>query len=194
MGLFKGIPEDLMTMEMFWKHSIGCGLSARILATSQRESNLERFFVAGILHDIGRLVMFINIPDLYREMIEESRSGERLLYEVERERLGFDHGEVGGTLLQRWKIPARVAEPVGCHHCSLRAGQYPREASILHLADLVSHALELGSSGEECVPRLDQQAWEQLGLSPHLFPSLFREIDAQFAETVKILEVKGGDE
>lgn len=194
MGLFTGIPEDLMTMELFWKHSIACGLTARVLATSQRESNLERFFVAGILHDIGRLVMFINIPDICREMIETSLAGEKLLYEVERERLGFDHGEVGGILLQRWKIPARVAEPVGFHHCSLRAGQYPREASILHLADLISHALELGSSGEACVPRLDQQTWEQLGLSPHLFPSLFREIEIQFAETVKILEVRGGNE
>lgn len=194
MGLFSGIPEDLVTMELFWKHSIACGLSARILATSQRESNLERFFVAGILHDIGRLVMFINIPDLCREMIEFARGEERLLYEVERERLGFDHGDVGGSLLQRWKIPPRVAEPVGCHHHSRHSGQYPREAAILHLADLIAHALEFGSSGEGCVPRLDPWAWERLALSPHLFPSLVREIDTQFSETVKILAVHSGDE
>lgn len=190
MGMFEGIPEDLITMELFWKHSIASGLSARILATSQRESNLERFFVAGILHDIGRLVMFINIPDICREMIEISRNEDRLLYEVERDRLGFDHGDLGGALLQRWKIPARVAEPVACHHRCLHSGQYPRESFILHLGDLISHALEFGSSGEACVPRLDTLTWEQFGLSPNLFPSLVREIDIQFAETVKILDVR----
>ncbi len=194
MGLFEGIPEDLMTMELFWKHSIACGLTARILATSQRESNLERFFVAGILHDIGRLVMFINIPDLCREMIQVSRSDGRSLHEVERERLGFDHGDVGGTLLQRWKIPARVAEPVECHHRCMQAGQYPREACILHLADIISHALEFGASGEACVPRLDERAWDRLALSPNLFPSLVREIDIQFAETVNILNVRGNND
>jgi len=191
MGLFEGIPQDLMTMELFWKHSIACGLTARILATSQRESNLERFFVAGILHDIGRLVMFINIPDLCREMIQESRSEGRSLHDVEREWLGFDHGDVGGTLLQRWKIPARVAEPVECHHRCMQAGQYPREASILHLADIISHALEFGASGQACVPQLDPRAWDRLALSPNLFPSLVREIDNQFAETVNILNVRG---
>jgi len=188
MGLFEGIPEDLMTMELFWKHSIACGLTARILATSQRESNLERFFVAGILHDIGRLVMFINIPDLCREMLEMSRNEGRLLHEVERERLGFDHGDVGGVLLQRWKIPTRVAEPVEYHHRSMQAGQYPRETCILHLADIISHALEFGASGEACVPSLDSRAWARLALSPNLFPSLVREIDIQFAETASILQ------
>lgn len=188
MGLFKGIPEDLVTMELFWKHSIACGLTARILATSQREANLERFFVAGILHDIGRLVMFINAPDLSREMIEVCRSESRLLYDVERERLGFDHGEVGGSLLRMWKIPTRVAEPVECHHRCHRSVQYPRETAILHLADLIAHALEFGSSGQLLVPRLDHQAWERLAMTPHALPALVRQIDQQYAETAKILE------
>jgi putative nucleotidyltransferase with HDIG domain len=194
MGLFKGIPEDLITMEMFWKHSIACGLTARILATSQRESNLERFFVAGILHDIGRLVMFITIPELCREMIEISRRDDKLLYDLEREQLGFDHGDVGGTLLRRWKLPARIVEPVEFHHSCLQAGQYPREASILHLADVIAHALEFGSSGDVRVPRLDPQAWERLALSPNLLKSLITQIDTQFSETIKILEPRAGDE
>lgn len=188
MGLFEGIPEDLITMELFWKHSIACGLTARILATSQRESNLERFFVAGILHDIGRLVMFISIPDLCREMIEVAQGDGKLLYDLEKERLGFDHGDVGGTLLRRWKLPARIVEPVEFHHNCLQAGQYPREASILHLADVIAHALEFGSSGDMRVPRLDSLAWERLGLSPNLLKSLIPQIDTQFSETIKILE------
>ena len=56
--LFRRIPEQFVSMESFWKHSVACGLAARVLAGLNRESNVERFFVAGILHDVGRLIMY----------------------------------------------------------------------------------------------------------------------------------------
>lgn len=194
MDAFKGIPEDLVDMAQFWRHSLGTGLAARVLATGQRESNLERFFVAGILHDVGRLVMYLRMPDECRELLEESRSGGALLFQKERQRFGFDHAEVGGTLLRRWKIPPRVTEPVQYHHDSVRGGQYPRESSILHVADVVSHALELGNSGEVRVPTLESAVWERLRLSTYHIPPLVKQIDASFEETVRLLfEDNDGD-
>lgn len=185
MDVFKGIPKDLVNMEQFWRHSIVTGLTARLLATSQREANLERFFVGGILHDVGRLVMFIKIPDLCREILEECRSNRLLLHQAERERLSFDHADVGGNLLRRWKIPPRIAEPVEFHHRCQRAEQYPRETSILHFADVIAHALEIGGSGEICVPRLDPNVWDGLNISPYFLPSLVKQIDMTFAETIQ---------
>lgn len=187
MDVFTGIPEDLVNMEQFWKHSITTGLTARLLATSQREANLERFFVGGILHDVGRLVMFSKLPGLCREMLEECRAASRVLHQAEREKLSFDHAEVGGYLLRHWKIPPRVAEPVEFHHRCQRAKQYPREASILHLADIIAHALELGSSGEIFVPRLEPDVWNGLHLSPYFLPSLVKQIDTTYAEIVQAL-------
>lgn len=187
MDVFKGIPEDIVNMQQFWRHSITTGLTARLLATSQREANLERFFVAGILHDVGRLVMFSKLPDLCREMLEECRAASRLLYQVERERLGFDHADVGGSLLRRWKIPPRIAEPVEFHHCCRGAKQYPREASILHFADIIAHALEIGSSGEIFVPLLDPEVWSGLNISPYFLPSLVKQIDTTFGEIIQAL-------
>ena len=187
MGLFKGIPEDLITMERFWRHSIGSALAARVLATSQRESNLERFFVAGILHDIGRLVLFIRLPELCREMIEISGKEHRCLYEIERERLGFDHADVGGGLLRRWKLPLRVAEPVEFHHRSNRAEQFPRESAVLHCANLLAHALELGGSGDNSVPPLIDGSWEHLAISPFQLSHIFAQIDKQLNEITTAL-------
>jgi len=180
MGLFKGIPEELITMELFWRHSIACALAARVLATSQRESNLERFFVAGILHDIGRLVMFLRIPDLCREMIVIAKNERRCLYEVEQQRLGFDHSAVGGGLLRMWKLPQRVTEPVEYHHCCNQANQFPRETAIMHCADLIAHALQYGSSGDALVPVLSSGAWERLAISHLELPALVSQIESQF--------------
>jgi len=187
MDVFAGIPESMVNMEQFWRHSLATGLAAKLLATSQREASLERFFVAGILHDIGRLVMYIRVPEISLEMLDRCRSTGELLHRVERERLGFDHAEVGGALLRRWKIPPRVAEPVERHHNCKRAEQYPREASILHFADVVAHALQLGNSGELLVPELESDVWDRLSVSCHYLPTLVQQVDATFKDTVQVL-------
>lgn len=67
MAQFKDIPQNLIDMESFWRHSIACGLSARIIASQKREANPERFFVAGLLHDIGLVVMCNKLPSLFFE-------------------------------------------------------------------------------------------------------------------------------
>jgi putative nucleotidyltransferase with HDIG domain len=187
MDVFKGIPEDLVNMEQFWKHSIATGLAARLLATSQREANLERFFVAGILHDIGRLVMYVQVPDICLQLLEECRATGGLLHRAERERFSFDHAEVGGTLLRRWKIPPRIAEPVGSHHHCRQAEQYPREAAILHFADIIAHALEIGNSGEIFVPKLNNEVWEKLQISCYFLPALLQQVETTFAQTISVV-------
>lgn len=194
MDVFKGIPEDLVNMEQFWRHSIATGLAARVLATSQREANLERFFVAGILHDVGRLVLYVRVPEIARELLEESRATGTLLHRAETARLSFNHAEVAGALLRMWKIPPSVAEPVGCHHACSLAGQYPRETAVLHLADLISNALRLGQSGEVWVPELDLSVWEGLKISTHFLPALVKQVDTLYEETTSVLLGSDGHE
>ena len=63
MKMFKGLPQNLVSMDSFWRHSIACGLAARMIGSFRRETKPERFFVAGMLHDIGRLIMYTKIPD-----------------------------------------------------------------------------------------------------------------------------------
>lgn len=187
MDVFAGIPENLVNMEQFWRHSLATGLAARHIATNQREASLERFFVAGILHDVGRLVMYIRDPDHCLALLERCRSTGELLSLAERDFFGFDHADVGGALLRRWKIPPRVAEPVEKHHDGLKAEHYPREAAILHVADLVAHALQLGNSGEALVPKLDPDLWERLNMSCHYLPALVQQVDDTFEETIEVL-------
>ena len=66
--LFRGIPSELVDMRSFWQHSISCGIASRILSSYHREANIEHFFVAGLLHDLGRLILYIKIPDQTKEI------------------------------------------------------------------------------------------------------------------------------
>ena len=187
MQLFKGLPDGFVSMDSFWRHSVGCGLAARVLATLRRETNAERYFVAGVLHDIGRLVMFIKAPDASREALMSSREGKKLLYESERESFGFTHAVVGGVLLQTWKLPASLEEVVMFHHNPKAATKFPVEAAIVHVADIIAHAMELGGNGEIYVPALDGEAWDMLGLPPSVLASVMEQVERQFADAIQTI-------
>lgn len=187
MGVFKGIPEDLLNMTSFWQHSIACGIIARSLAVYRRESNVERLFVAGMLHDVGQVVLASARPDVCRELLEAQRDTKKYYLELEHEQLGFDHAELGGALLKKWKIPASIGEPVACHHKPGAAEQFCLETALIHLADIICHAMELGQGAEWAVPPLDEPAWERLGLSAHMLGTVLKQSEPQIAETFAIL-------
>lgn len=188
MKLFKGIPAELITMESFWHHSIACGTVARILAQFRRELNIERFFVAGILHDIGRLIIYLRMPQEAHELMVQSKSSRTLMYKAEREALRFDHADVGEALLKEWKLPAELIEMVAFHHYPSRAKNYGEDASTIHLADIIAHALQIGNSGEFFVPPLEPEAWSLIKLSPSILPHLIEQTDRQFAAALQLMQ------
>lgn len=182
--LFRGIPDDVVNMESFWRHSVACGVAARIIATYMREANVERFFVGGLLHDIGSLVLYSQIPQEESEVLACAGTNDSLLHITEREILGFDHAEIGGLLLNNWRLPASLCDMAKFHHSPSGSTQYPIETAVIHVADIVSHCLELGSNGEKFVPPLDTNAWERLGLSEGALSSVFGLLEKQYHDAV----------
>jgi putative nucleotidyltransferase with HDIG domain len=184
MNMFRGIPQDLVNMELFWKHSVACGLAARILAAYRKELNTEQYFTAGILHDIGRLILYSKVPDLARQALVRSRTERELLFVVEREVIGFDHGAMGAALVRNWKLPAGFEEVVAFHNNPSGAKRYPVETAIVHVADIIAHVMQLGTTGERFVPPLYRKAWDLIGLSESVLAPTIDQVDAQFGETI----------
>ena len=180
---FKGVSSKI-NMQSFWHHSVAVGLAARIIAVYRRESNAERYYVLGMLHDLGHLVMYMNIPDEANKIRTQYETGNRLLHQIERELMGFDHADIGGALLRVWGLSSRMEEAVSYHHNPSQADRYVLEASIIHIADFIAHGLELGNSGEKLVPPLDARAWELLQLPTSLLSSIISQINRQFPDAI----------
>ncbi len=192
-NLFQGIPKDLVNMESFWRHSIACGLAARIMATYRNEPNAERFLIAGMVHDIGRLIMYKKIGDLCRSTLIQSRTFGTPLFQAEKEVIGFDHCHIGRLLLQTWNLPKSLEEAVTYHHRPSLATHYPVEAATVHMADIFVNALQWGTSGSHDVPPLEPSAWDLLELPPSLLPSLLHQLRSQVQEVIhSILGGAGG--
>lgn len=183
--IFDGVSEELVNMESFWKHSLSCGLAARHLALARRVPKPEKFFVAGLLHDIGRMVLYSRAPESAREVFAVYLSDTVLLREAEQRVLGFDHAEIGESLLKTWNYPANLFSTVRYHHSPMSAGPYQLEASLVHVADHIVNAMQHGSSGERWIPPLQTKAWERLNLPVDILESIVETVDSQISEVEK---------
>jgi len=183
---FKHMPPELIDMKSFWFHGIACGLTARVIATYRHEPNVERFYVLGMFHDLGRLIFLLNFADQIQDIALRVKDEKASLHQLEREVIGCDHAEVGGALLKRWNLPESLSEPVACQHDPSRAVQCPVDAAILHLADIIAHALMLGRSGDPFVPPLDSKAWEKVDLPVSMLPAIVNQVDQQFPDATQM--------
>lgn len=184
--LFRNVPKEAVDMDSFWRHSIATGICARVISTYQREDNVERYYLMGLLHDIGRLIMFIQIPEQINEHIQFCKKNNTLLHLQEKQGFGFDHSDVGQLLLKSWNIPQSIEETVGYQHYPMSSAKFSKEASVIHFSDVVANALQLGSSGESFVPPLNEQAWLSLQLTPSQIPNIIDHIEKQYDDVIEI--------
>ena len=154
----------------FWDHSSAVGLVARRVAKGWQPALVSEAFTAGLLHDIGKVVLIQYLPDEFAETLATAKAQGRNLFEVEREVFGTDHGQIGSWLAERWKLPKTLCDAMAFHHDLDRAPEESRNlVGIVQLADLLSRLLKAGNGGNPGTPLILRDLSELLlswGLQP----------------------------
>lgn len=187
---FDGIPNDLITMQDFWHHSLYCGLLAQILAKKSKKANSESIFIAGLLHDIGQLLMFNQLPEKSHEAILLLMEGTEDLetYEAERHIFGFDHTQVGAELIKSWKLSPVLLECVQFHHEPQNAKTFPAEAALINIANAVAVMADFDSMSEDDeIPKINPISWELTGLSKNDLPEAIKTAQEEIKEIESVL-------
>jgi len=164
---FKGIPNELLSMDDFWYHSLCCALVAQELADLSKVKKTESVFIAGLLHDIGQLAIFNNQPELAKKSLSLVLDSpqELELYEAEQQIMGFDHAQVGQALALSWGFPESLLACIAFHHEVSVASNYQVEVAITHIANSIACLIEINSTDLDDAPPIDAQAWEVTGLN-----------------------------
>lgn len=185
---FEGLPNDLVSMANFWHHSLYCALAARILARQARRCDAEAVFTAGLLHDIGALVIFNRLSGLAKEalLLVLDSVDELPVYEAEWQIMGFDHAQVGGELARQWHLPPMLEECIGYHHSIHEAQRYPRETALVHIANILALMAEVDTLDTADAPPIDPRAWEITGLAEDAIEPTIREAQQEIAEAEKL--------
>jgi putative nucleotidyltransferase with HDIG domain len=169
----------------FWRHSIATAACAKVLARQMR-FNQDYAFTAGLLHDIGRLVLVSCFPQQYAAAIAYRAEHDCYLLEAERAVLGVDHVDAGLALAEHWNFSDTMRLAIGGHHDPEAPGA-GFLAAIIHVADAIVHALDLAQVQDDLVPPISTVAWAALGLDEEVYLQLFRETELQYEEISMVL-------
>ncbi|MEL7640581.1 MAG: HDOD domain-containing protein [Solidesulfovibrio sp.] len=162
---------DLLALDEFWRHAVAVGMLARALAERVGERGGERYFVAGLLHDIGRLVLTVAEPDMAALVLARASAKNLPTTAAERLELGFDHAALGGRIAEKWRLPETLCQAVAGHHEPALCPDNLAAAAV-HAADFMANAL--GVRGLACagLPRLDERvlpAFNLVDATPEAF-------------------------
>ncbi len=166
--------------EKLWDHSIGCAVGAKIIGSYFKYERIEELFVSGILHDIGKIVEMLFLPKDFAQIVSIVEKENILLFSAEERVLGYTHADIGRLLAQRWSLPAKIEAVIANHHQPDAADGFMLEAAIIHLADILCRALDIGSGGDNRIPPLNKSAWEVLELNISVIEPIMHEIETEF--------------
>ena len=167
-----------------WEHSLGVGAAANIIARKLGLPECEEIATAGLLHDIGKVLISIKCSDAEKEILELVRERRIYTMEAEREIIDTDHAEVGGWLSKCWFLPDKLSEPIAFHHDVAESVNHRIKTAVVHIADILINASGFSDSGESFVPPMQKIAWDTLKLNEQLLAEIVDEVED------KLIEVK----
>ncbi|PWF49282.1 HDOD domain-containing protein [Massilia glaciei] len=169
----------------FWRHSIATAACAKVLARRLRV-NQDFAFTAGLLHDIGRLVLVSRYPERYAAAMAWRHANGSDLLEAERRILGVDHVMAGVALAEHWQFSDTMRLAIAHHHDPEAPGA-GFLATIVHVANSIVHALDVTNEQDDLVPTVSAVSWTALGLDEESYLQVFRETEQQFEEISVVL-------
>lgn len=183
---FTGIPEKLVNMDDFWRHAVTTGVLSQMLAQLSNALHSERLFVAGMLHDVGRLVIYLTLPDKAMDILEITGGDDWILAEIEDQVLGFNHMDVGAALMQSWHLPENLISVAKNHHRPSHATEPEMDVAIVHIALAVARGEMSGHSVEEMFWAIEPNVWDATGLIPEQISPL---IDDMLSKSLEVMGV-----
>ena len=168
-----------MTPELFWEHCIGVGLATRLLGRAAGMVDVESLYVAGLLHDIGKLFFMSNMREDYARVLKLANREKLSVATAEKRILGVDHTEAGAQLAEHWRLPEYLRQVIRSHHRLPATSANKTIIAIVHVADYWVRALAMGNPGDNLVKHPREEAWKIITLRNDTFekmtPLLVRE-------------------
>jgi putative nucleotidyltransferase with HDIG domain len=158
---------DMMSQSMagLWQHSLACARTCGIVARHLDMDDPEEISVAGLLHDLGKVVMEAHLKEEFEKVLSQVRDRNALFYEAEQEVMGVTHANIGAWLLQKWKLPGQIVDPIMHHHDFHPVRAHADRTAVIHLSDILVRAEGYGSGGDNRIPVVSEEALTKLDLT-----------------------------
>lgn len=192
--VFKGGYGKEFDREGFWLHSIGCAVISQMLAEKIQYSHIDESFSAGLMHDIGKVVLDHYFHEELLKIIELTWRKGLSFVEAEQEVIGLNHTEIGSRVMRNWNIPLPIVAGVRHHHqlpCERRGSPYAQDiiVDIVRLANVLCKKEKIGCSGDNVVPELSPELWERLPISVDTLTMITKDCGKEIEKASVLLEL-----
>ena len=188
MDMFKiSKSNNFMNPVIFWKNSIAVGVITRLIGKTIGVKNLENYFLAGILHDIGKLLFLKFIPEEYGEVFAKAIKRSKMLREIEQEELGITSAVAGELLAEKWRLPLNIRNSIRYKSVGIVDNKIDTTTACVHLANITADFLGLGLSDELVIQRPNAQIWTHLNLPDNFFIDFRERIIQDYEESTDLL-------
>jgi HD-like signal output (HDOD) protein len=192
-GIFDKNANQSIDIKELWHHSIGCAIASKSLLSKKEPLIQEKSFMCGILHDIGKIIIFLNLPEDTKKIAGKIKENKSLTQsEAERELLGFDHSDLGSFIAEKWHFPKELACGISLHHNPENFASFTdklenrEEAELLiysvYTGNQIAKAMALGKSSDPLVSNINPIAWEKLGITKKDLPDIILNIKENFKD------------
>lgn len=177
---------DVMNENMkgLWEHSLGCALASSAIARAIGCKDPEEYAVAGLLHDIGKVVAAVQLPESRAAIDALVREKDLSYRKAEAEVLGFAHDRINLWLCTYWNLPPNLKEGLSYHHRPMSASLYPKVAQVVHVADFLARLYGVGSGGDDQVSVLDEGVLEALEITPEVLYRIMDDLERDFMDLI----------
>lgn len=146
----------------FWTHSVAVAFIAKQISEDTRIGNPGEIFVSALLHDIGKIILDIYFSDDMNKILYNANNKNISFIQSEEEILGFTHSEVGFLLCRKWNLPDNLYIPIRYHHHPNKATKYEQIVAVVHAANIIAKAGNIGYDGDSVTPKISTHAWNIL--------------------------------
>ena len=167
-------------MRGLWDHSVGCSLACGELARALGMKDPEEYAVAGLLHDLGKVVSALQLPEAKARVDGVVKEQDLFYIDAETQVLGFGHDRINAWLAEHWNLPPAIREGMAFHHKPMSARIYPQMACVVHVGNFMARLFEYGSGGDDNVPPLSPHALKLLGMNQRSLEALLDNLCEKF--------------
>lgn len=183
----KHVSDHMLNPVDLWKHSIAVGIINRMIGVATKASNIESYFLAGILHDIGKLFFLKVIPQLYSKVIDYSIENKLYTRDAEMKVIGMTHTVIGDLLAEKWRLPMPIRLAIRHHTNGFVNEEYHPIVASVHISNIAASTMGLGYKWLHIVHQPNIEVWKKLNLQEDFFEKNMNNIFIDYVESTNLL-------
>ena len=195
LGMFHGNSVDRQYQDHFWRHSLAVASASRLVAKNSDTAepiDIDSAFSAGLLHDIGKIIIACYLPDEFKQLVERRQTDTTTSdYDLEEQVFGYNHAQIGGFLGTHWKLPTKLQHAIIFHHHPSECPVDLMTPYVVHAGNYIAKKSFFDDDESLFTDKLEDEALEKLGIPEDTIPALCEKLKEEYLKAKTFIQIAG---